>query len=268
MSEGFDKLKNIGIQKIHENTHISRVHIEAILSEDFSDMHKVQLLGFVSILEREYHLDLSELKDNALTYFEELHAGEEENRKVFVVPKRKKNLTPIYISVAIIIFAIIVFISMNSNSDDQKVKEFDNQIIEKVSQDIDNIKADENISEAVVDENLSTVEEEVQEVTPEIKQEPKNEVKSLKIEPKVRVWLGYIDLENYKRHQKTFKDTLELDPSKDWLLAFGHGHLNIEVDGVIKKYKSKRNIRFSYINGELKEISLEEFKTLNKGNRW
>ena len=80
--------------------------------------------------------------------------------------------------------------------------------------------------------------------------------------------MGYVDLDTHKKYQKTFKDEFDLDPTKDWLLAFGHGHINIEIDGVIKKYKIRKNVRFSYIDGKLEEISLEEFKRLNKGSRW
>ena len=82
------------------------------------------------------------------------------------------------------------------------------------------------------------------------------------------MWLGYVDLATYKKGQKIFSDEFSLDPSKDWILAFGHGRINIEINGIIKKFENPKNIRFSYIDGELKEISLEEFKGLNKGRRW
>ena len=45
MSEGFDKLKDIGAQKIHESTHISRKYIQDILQEDFSGMNRIQFLA-------------------------------------------------------------------------------------------------------------------------------------------------------------------------------------------------------------------------------
>jgi hypothetical protein len=96
----------------------------------------------------------------------------------------------------------------------------------------------------------------------------KEEISSFKIIPINKVWLGYIDLSTYKKYQKTFIDEFSLDPSKDWLLVFGHGNITIEVNGIIKKFANKKGIRFSYINGELKEITLKEFKSLNRGNRW
>jgi len=266
MSEHFDKLKKIGIQKIHETTHISRLHVESILQEDFSAMTKIQLLGFISILEREYGLTLDELKDSALKHFQEIqeqHAGEE--IKVFLAPKRKRNLAPFYISIVILIFVSIMFITMRATSEKEKPSAIDNTAIESAKSYI------EPIIDTSPDENLSItkpqeLKEEVKEDIPSVPE--KEEITSFKIIPNVKVWLGYIDLNTYKKYQRTFKDEFDLDPSKDWILAFGHGSLKIEINGVIKKYKIKKNVRFSYINGSLKEISLKEFKRLNKGNRW
>ena len=51
MNEGFDKLKSIGAQKIHEATHIARAQIQALLHERSEDMNKSQFIGFISILE-------------------------------------------------------------------------------------------------------------------------------------------------------------------------------------------------------------------------
>ena len=71
MNDNIKKLEKIGIKKIHEDTHIAVKYIQAILYESFEDTQKVQLLGFMSILEREYDIDLSELKEKAKQYFEE-----------------------------------------------------------------------------------------------------------------------------------------------------------------------------------------------------
>jgi hypothetical protein len=86
--------------------------------------------------------------------------------------------------------------------------------------------------------------------------------------PNTKVWLGYIDVAEQKKYQTTFSDELSLDPTKEWLLAFGHGHIMIEINGVTTKFVTPRNIRFSYKNSELKEVNFEEFKILNNGNIW
>ena len=259
MSEEFDKLKSIGAQKIHENTHISRAHITALLNDGFEDMTKIQFLGFISILEREYNVNLDDLKDRALAYFLEQEKEIQEENKVFLTPKKKNNLTPIYLTLLIIVFSTFIYVSIDSSkTDEQDIIEVDNTIIESAK----------NTISTNIDEVNTTVTN-MQELETSIKDpQADNEIVSFKIIPKVKVWLGYVNLKTHRKYQKTFQDEFDLDPSKDWLLAFGHGHLNIEINGIVKKYKIRKNVRFSYIDGELKEINLKEFKELNKGARW
>ena len=266
MSKDLKILKAIGAQKIHETTHISKAHVQAILDEKFDNLHSVQLAGFISILEREYDIDLSELKNNAILYFNEniQEVSGEKNVKVFVP---KNNTKPFILLVGIIIIFIIIFSSVNFLSEDTnvvKVVKIDNSVIKNTQ---DNLKVKQeiqtNIEKKIELEHKDNVKQNVVQ-----KLQDKNETLSFKIIPEREVWMGYIDLSTYKKYQKTFSEEFSLDPKKDWLLAFGHGNINIELNGIIKKFKNPKNIRFSYINAQLTEISLDELKTLNKGNRW
>ena len=90
MNKGLKKLKSIGSQKIHETTHISKAHVQAILDEKFDNLHSVQLAGFVSILEREYDIDLSELKNNAILYFNENIQEDLEEKNVNVRSEERR----------------------------------------------------------------------------------------------------------------------------------------------------------------------------------
>ena len=278
MSEDFDKLKEVGVQKIHEITHISKVHIEAVLHDNFENISKVQLFGFISILEREYTVNLDDLKNRAVKYFEEHTQEPNEQKKinVFQSSKKKINLIPIYIAIVIVIFASFMLLNINSSqsevSEDIKV---DNSAIESIKNNLSTVVIDNNSSIVSVESNqtdkvtkqmnLDSFTESNQ--ASEVKK-ASDEIISFKIIPNIEVWLGYIDLQTYKKYQKIFSNEFVLDPSKDWLLSFGHGHINIEVNGILKKYEIKKNMKFSYINSELKEIDLEEFKSLNRGSRW
>jgi len=51
-------------------------------------------------------------------------------------------------------------------------------------------------------------------------------------------------------------------------LVCGHGDLNIEVNSEIEEFKTKKNLRFSYIDGVLKMLTYSEFKELNRGKEW
>ncbi|MDD5399646.1 MAG: hypothetical protein PHQ93_00470 [Sulfurimonas sp.] len=311
MSEDFEKLKSIGVQKIHEATHIPRAHVQAILDENFEDLHSVQLSGFISILEREYSLNLSRLRNKSKEYFESKKPVQKSKKSatLLIASKKKKNFTLIYTVLGVVIF--VMFAIFNKPSDGEMSK-IDNSAIKSAQNSILVVADEKNASK--VEDNTTvnaqkTLEPAVQQemmqnpvepVAQPIKQEAVQEVvsqeaiakalqevtqeanktavqetvkeatqgSSLKIISKNKVWLGYIDLSDYKQHQKTFLGEFTLDSTKNWLLVFGHGIVEIEANGVVTKFEKSQNIRFSYINSELKEINTDEFKKLNKGVKW
>jgi glyoxylase-like metal-dependent hydrolase (beta-lactamase superfamily II) len=90
----------------------------------------------------------------------------------------------------------------------------------------------------------------------------------LEILPRSRVWLGYIDVATNKKYQKTFSDALDLDADKEWLLLFGHGYVDLIVNGEKIHFSEKNNLRLHYKDGMLEKISLAEFKKINRGRKW
>ncbi|MDX9756166.1 MAG: hypothetical protein RBT52_01475, partial [Sulfurimonas sp.] len=126
-------------------------------------------------------------------------------------------------------------------------------------------------AQAITDTVVSpSVAKEVNETEASVQTVPKESAKesSLKIISKSKVWMGYIDLSNRRQNQKTFSGEFTLDSSKNWLISLGHGLIDIEINGVILNSKKAQNVRFSYIDSKLKEIDIEEFKSLNRGNAW
>ncbi|MBE0514430.1 hypothetical protein [Sulfurimonas sp.] len=273
MSEDLDKLKKIGVQKIHERTHISRTHIESIFNENFEGMGSVQLLGFLSIFEREYALDLSELKNRAREYFKSQKSDEEnikEKVKIFTASKKKRKWTFFYILIgAAVVFTLLYFASrlpQNEIIDSSKNLQTAVPTLQDDKNDsvLDENSSQDGLMESTGVEEMAGAEEKLEEKQPE----PEVKPLSFKIIPKTKVWLGYIDLSDYKKYQTTFSDELKLDPAKEWLLSFGHGYIKIEINGEITEFKDPKTMRFSYIDSELRQISYDEFTRLNRGNKW
>ena len=71
-----DLLEENTARTISERTKISEDNIEYLLNNEFGAIKKVKTLGFISIIEREYNIDLSKLKEDALAYYEK-HEVEE-----------------------------------------------------------------------------------------------------------------------------------------------------------------------------------------------
>ena len=263
MSESLEKLRQVGAQKIHEQTHIALRFVQAILHESFDDMQKIQLMGFLRILEREYHVDLEDVRQKALEYFKEQEAQTEQQEEPYYKKEllgeddqRKKLIPLLALVVAVAIGFYLYFVLQQSPQSD-------------TNDTLTPLKIDTNISQTIetVKENNDTLEENLS-----LKEEPKQKEavieKSFRIIPKTKVWVGYIDLSNNRKRQTITKNVLELNASKDYLLTFGHGYIDIEVNGKLFEFKKPKQIKFLYQNGELKEIDAKEFKRYNKGRMW
>jgi len=73
-----DVLEENSVKAISKKTNISEDNIEALISEDFEYLAKAKALGFISILERDFDVDLTKLKEKALEYYG-AHSSEEQS---------------------------------------------------------------------------------------------------------------------------------------------------------------------------------------------
>ena len=146
MSEELDLLREIGAQKIYEDTHISLKHAQSVIHESFEGLTKVQFLGFISILEREYNQDLSMLKEKGLAYFKDEPVKEVSTTNVFVEPARAKSSTPIYIIVALFVFILVAYFTIGGDSSISETVKIDNSAI---------VSAQKNINPAAYESNTS-----------------------------------------------------------------------------------------------------------------
>jgi hypothetical protein len=65
---GIEKLKDIGLKTVSNKTFINLENLTYLLDKDFEKLHKTKALGFIQILERDFDVDLAELKDDYLDF--------------------------------------------------------------------------------------------------------------------------------------------------------------------------------------------------------
>jgi len=269
MSNDYEKLKAIGAQKIHEETHISRLHVQAILDKTYDDMAKIQFSGFISILEREYYLDLVELREEGLVHFNGLDDINTDNLNIVFKPKKEKSSSSsYYMIVGICIFVAVIYFSLSDSSQkNEKPEHIDESLIKSAQANIQAIKEKPEVQEQIIKikkvitekENNATKEKEATQVV---------KVKSFSIQPREALWLGYKDLDTGKSYQITTSEMLQLDANKTWLLTSGHGHINIIIDGVATKYSKTYTMRFLYKDGVIKKLNYKKYQELDAGGRW
>ncbi len=284
--EGFSKLQELGAKSITAATHIPLMHVEQILNRDFEHFTKPQLLGFFSILEREYKIDLSDLKQEYLfTKAEnEIKVNDsfdiaEQGSKLLENPKALlHNKKFIYGSGAIIVIALLITILNSidfSSSETQKV-EINNSAIDKAKQNL-NIKTPHpsNVEEMMENNDVESAEFGQDEANVTEKKASDTVAKSepsiplyFRIIPKSRLWLGLINADTHKRRVETISKPLELDAEKTWLVVTGYGHLDLDCGDETLKFREDKKLLFLYENGICQVIDKEEFKARNRGKLW
>lgn len=287
---GILKLKEIGVQRIHEQTHISRAHIEAIFAQRYELLSKIQLMGFLSILEQEYKVDLSDEKSAAENFFA-THTSLKVLNGVDVLgaPAQGEMKKRLLFASAIVASVFAIYALYESRSAD--FFKLDNSAIENAQKNMLEDVTEENITEQNLSSELNTTQIPVVKVeenttvapsdanaTVEVNttqvQTAQNETKEsiatsgLKLFADKKMWLGFVDLASMQKGHKIFTGEFVLDGSKEYLLLCEHGYFSTEANGQKSSFSTKKIMRFAYQNGQLREITKDEFKELNGGHEW
>jgi hypothetical protein len=302
MSKDFDKIKVVGAQKVHELTHIPLVYVQAILNRTYEDMTRIQLNGFISILEREYFLNLDELREDSSKYFNELAPKNTEISNVILSSKQKSSKAFYYTVLIIGVFiGVIYFSSSSSSQKDTDSQDIDESLITSAQANMktlkDNAKAQEVVQKVVQEKAQEVIQEKVPAVIQDVAQEkilekeqkvivPKIKEEIVKkeetiinpivqkkqintkyfvIQPKSNLWLGYKDLDTGRSYQMTTEEDIQLDSKKTWLLSCGHGYIKIIINGKTIEFNKKNTMRFLYKNGQIKRIYFRKYQELNAG---
>ena len=296
MSYSLEELRELGSQKIHNDTHIIKSHIESILNEDFESINKVQMFGFLSIIEKAYDLDLTHIRENARYFYDEQESESHEHTSVFVIASETKKSSILYIVLILIVFGTVAFFSLDTTSQNDVVQS-ENKVIEEVKKNINFVKKEPKVEKVVETKTIPKVKpipkviiekkEKIEKVVivkkPKVEEVPKEKVvvakkettskeiivkNSLSIIPKSKVWIGYIDITKNRKYQKILSEEFSFNPKQEWLMILGHSNVRFNLNGKDVFYKNRKSLRLSYKNGVLKEVTLEEFKKINRGKKW
>ena len=81
-------LEKIGLQEVCKKTHIEVKQLEYMINNQYDKLNKINTLGFVKILSREYKLDLTDWLEGFHDYWVEHKAEEDPNKeKIFIRAK-------------------------------------------------------------------------------------------------------------------------------------------------------------------------------------
>ena len=272
MNEAIEKIKEIGLDKVHEKTHVSIKSLEDIVNQRFDAIHHIQLTGFLNIIENELHIDVSSIREELKAHRERSgQAGDE--RKLFIeVPSEEDSKKSLYITLIVIVIAALLYF-FSSDDDTPKAKSYQDAIqssaVEDAKQHLDTQAA---TSVTAFEKETTTKEEEKVRPLQPARIAPKKKV-SIKnrpfvIYPKEPLWVGIINIDNDEQKDTITSEPFPLDETANLLITLGHGYLKIDLNGQVENLSDRGRIRYLYKNGMLSRISASKFKELNKGRSW
>lgn len=268
--ESFEDLQQLGTSVLHEQTHIARNKLELLLTKSFDELTRVQFMGFISILEREYGIDLSHIR-HEFDEFMHTHPEVVAPKSSVILQAESRSRQKWVLGGIVAIVVLIVLGSMTqgqlsiSPSDDIiKLSTTDVQVVDQNTDVLLPAEINTTITTPIAEANNSTVKLEQNTTMTSIV----NTDNAVNIKPIAKVWVGMMDMTTGQKTQKITKETIVLDGSKNTLFMFGHGRLEIMTPDGKKMLKERNAVWFTFENGKLKQINETQFAEINKGTSW
>lgn len=300
MDKDIKVLEKIGLQEVCKKTHIEVKQLEYMINNQYEKLNKINTLGFVKIISREYKLDLTDWLEGFYDYWAD-HKAEEENKKnkIFIranSDKSYKKLAWFFLLVMLIsgLFAVFsifkIDIDLASLLDKTKFEtqvagyqsapvvqeaakslgvKVEERIVENSSSNATVeaviVNADDNSTAKIETNNGQMSLSLVEEKNTTIAVLPKNKAMII---PKRKIWVGTIALDTFNRQVVSDDKNITIDLTKKQLIKTGNGYFTLSYDGSIEDFTEQGSTRFLVENGTIKKISEETFIALNKGKNW
>jgi len=120
-----DLVKEYSLRTVADKTNISANTLKKLQNREWEKLQKTQVLGFLNIIEREYNLDLHELKEDANAYFKEHKAAQSNNPIDIVGVANIKSDSKIIsglvtlVTLALVAYATWFYLSEHKKSSEQ-----------------------------------------------------------------------------------------------------------------------------------------------------
>ena len=287
-------LEKIGLQEVCKRTHIEVKQLEYMINNLYDKLNKINTLGFVKILSREYKIDFTEWLEGFYDYWA-AHKAEEDSHKdkIFIRAKSDRSskkgawlfllifliagifgLFSIFkgdINIDIMSFLDKAKIETNQTSAFQSapvVQEAATSLGVKVEERIIETNSSNSTVQAVVvsiDENLTRKTEANDTNTssiplPMLPESNTTLVKNLPknsaiIMPTKRIWIGFVNLETFARKESTSDQNITVDLTKNQIIKTGNGFFKLSYDGSIEDFTEQGSTRFLVESGVIKKLS-------------
>lgn len=285
-----DILEEHSIKAISKKTNISEENLEYLVASNFDALRKIKALGFISILEREYHVDLGRLKEQALEYY---GSSTEDTSITLGLPlieeKRGKSKFLVFFVFLLLGYASWYFFTQFDKKNLSGLIPFvDEKMIESfVGENEDDRKEeiveDLSIAKDIVTNTQTTVEnkdiiivgkvseENVTKTTETIAKDTAavTAMENVSIVPVGRLWFGLVEMDTKKRDHFSIAEAYELEVgNKTWLVATSSAPFSVVSVGVTRNFADAKEHYFKIDKNGIVSLSKDEYVSLGGWGQW
>ncbi len=285
-----DILEEHSIKTISKKTNISEENLEYLVAANFDALKKIKALGFISILEREYHADLGRLREHALEYY---GSSTEDTSITLGLPlieeKRGKSKFLLFFVFLLLGYASWYFFTQfdkkhlsglipfvdekmiesftGENKDSSKAEIVEDLSIAKVT--VANTQTtveskDIIIVEKVSEENVTKKTETIAEDTAAV-----TAMENVSIVPVGRLWFGLVEMDTKKRDHFSIAEAYELKvENKTWLVATSSAPFSLASAGVTRDFNDAKEHYFKINKNDIQDLSKDEYVELGGWSQW
>ena len=280
-----DILEEHSIKAISKKTNISEENLEYLVTSNFDALKKIKALGFISIIEREYHADLGRLREQALEYYST--AVEETGITMgFPIVEEKKGRSKflLFFSLLLLGYASWYFFTQFDKKhlsglipfvDEKTIESFtsENKDIskEEIAEDLSIAKATGSSmqtsvesKEVVIVENVTKKTETIDEDTVAV-----TDMENISIVPVSRLWFGLVERDTKKRDHFSIAEAYELKvENKTWLVATSSAPFSLVSAGVTRDFNDAKEHYFKIDKNDIQDLSKDEYIKLGGWSQW
>jgi hypothetical protein len=296
MDNDIFSLQKIGLREVSKKTHIEVKQLEYIINAQYDKLNKINTVGFVKILSREYKIDFTQWLEGFNAYVAEQHLSQkEEKEKIFIraqAPKEPRKIVRFFVFLVLLFSLGSLLYTFQNRFDfhglfEQLLGEVSTQstsqnatfqsapVVQETATTL-GVKVEERIVEntgvnASVEAVVVPIEKNTSNQSSEIEQKPlvKNDLPNTALlSPKRKVWVGMILLDEGTRKENIGDKNITIDLTKRQLIKTGNGYFQLSYDGSVEDFTEQGSTRFLVEKGVLSKISEETFIKLNQGKNW
>ena len=252
------------IEEISQKTKISPISLRFIRNKEFDKIPRAKFFGFINIIEKEYNVDLSDLKEE----YNLTVPKKEETQEIKIEKKEKKNYLLLILAFLLLITGgFILYATLNTN----KTPNYETNVTSTTIQtpvNTEEKKQNELNTSSVLETNKETSIQKT-DITPLTKQTkktitlktdknitktPQLSLKTTKtkypvdIIPNKTIWFRAINIDTNKTIEYlTSKE--KILPKGNYYIKFGHGEVTINYGNQTITPNSKKIVRILFKDG-------------------